>query len=283
MEDISIKRGYLTGILITLGLLVVGYAIDPVVGTLKMMQLTWPQNLFFIMLISAIGLAIGVISDSEAIKRLTGSQTLVPMGIVLTMLGVTLLVNPHGFDVSFLDKLFSTPIMLLATVTSLLGGAYIGRSCRSFKSHWSGCLLVLAVLVFAFSTIVGQHDFYNLSMRIGTDRALFEAEGENGLYYRLPFAVKLLPGEVSEDGINKVSEATMIRFFDTVSEYEDVVMGTENDYRLKGWVVKLVDKETLGEDAKEFVDLNLVFDRWIELKYISLGLLLLSLIIKLKF
>ncbi len=279
MEDVSGKQGYLKGILVTIGLLFIGYLINPVFGALRITQLTWPQNLYFILLIIGIGLSVGAISDSKALKQWFGKAALVPAGVVIVLLGVGVLIFPGGLESSFYSKLYETPVVLLTLYVFLSGGIFMGYSCRSLKSEWSSCLLVVTLMVFSFSTVIGQHDYYNLTMRIGTDRALFEAEGQSGLYYRLPFAVKLLSAETNDVG----GQTANIRFFDTVSEYEDVAIEDATDYRLKGWVVKLIEAKKEGDNSTEFVDLSLVFDRWIELKYIGLALLLISLLVKIKY
>ncbi|MBR8536242.1 hypothetical protein KDU71_11790 [Carboxylicivirga sediminis] len=283
MDDLSIKRGYLPGILISFGLLLIGYFLNPVLSTLGIAQLVWPQNLYFILLVAAIGLAVGIISDSEKVKFIGSKEILLPICIVAVFLGIQILIRPDGFEVSFVNRLRAVPAMLLAICAFFAGGVFIGLNSRQFKAKWSSLLIVIATLVFVFSTVVGQHDYYNLSMRTGADRALFEAEAESGKFYRLPFAVKLLGNEGVDESVISESGEIKVRFFDTVSEYTDVVMGTDDVYNLKGWVVKRINTPVISEDSAELIDLSLVFDRWVELKYISLGLLLLSLGLKIKF
>ncbi|MBS2211092.1 hypothetical protein KEM09_06755 [Carboxylicivirga mesophila] len=283
MDDLSIKRGYLSGILITIGLLLIGYFLSPVLSTLGIVQLVWPQNLYFILLVGAIGLAVGIISDSAKVKFVGGKEVLLPVGIAVAIFGIVILIRPDGLEISLINRLLTVPAMLLAVFAFFAGGVFLGVNSRQFKAKWSAFALVIATLVFVFSTVVGQHDYYNLSMRIGADRALFEAEAETGQFYRLPFAVKLLGNEGGEESVVSESGEIKVRFFDTVSEYTDVVMGTDDVHNLKGWVVKRINTPVISEDSAELIDLSLVFDRWVELKYISLGLLLLCLGLKIKF
>ncbi len=282
MENASIQRGYFKGILITLALLLIGYVLNPILGSLKFIQLSWPQNLYFVLLISAIGIAVGVISDSEQIKSLAGKGVLLPAGLCLFVIGGVSFISPVNVHSVFVQQLLTTPAMLLAIFVFWAGGFYIGQNSQHLKKKWSGILLVIGILTFSFATVVGQYDYYKLAMRIGTDRALFDAENYSGRSYRLPFAVKLLENLGADDeGVGK--QQFVIRFFNTVEDYADVTLKATDSYHLKGWVIRLKAGEVLDDGSAQLIDLDLVFDRWIELKYISLGILLLGVGLKLKF
>ncbi|WP_439183671.1 hypothetical protein [Carboxylicivirga taeanensis] len=281
MDDLSNMRGYLRGILVTLGLLLLGYILNPLLGTLKIVQLTWPHNLYFMALIGAIGLAVGIISDSNPVKILVSKTMLVPASLCIGVFGVLLFVQPQGYDSIVMNRLLETPVLFLSAFVFFAGGAYIGSNAGRWRHEWSGIMLVLTMLLFVFSTVVGQHDYYDLKMRIGTDRALFEAEDAAGVFYRLPFAVKLLSDDAQLEAGGDGAEETLVRVFNTVSDYKDVSLA--NGFQTKGWEVSLMDAAILNETTVELADVNLVFDRWIELKYISLVLLLISLAVKIKF
>ncbi|WP_430816239.1 hypothetical protein [Carboxylicivirga sp. RSCT41] len=272
MDEKSNRRGYLFGILVAVGIVVIGYILNPIIGILGIVNLLWPQNLYFVLLLAGIGMVLGLMSESVT-KKVTNHKMLLPSVVALGILAVFVLLKPNGFDSIIMNKMLATPALLLSIVVFVAGGAFVSAKLRFFKNNWSQILSMIAFLLFSYSTVVSQHDYYRLSMRIGTDRTLFEAEDSNGKYYRLPFAVKLLP-EV-EGG-----SETLVRFFKTVDDFIDVNMNSTGNYRLKGWDIR---KDNASEVNSGHIDLKLIFDRWIELKYISLGLLIISLIIRLKY
>ncbi len=275
MDEISKLRGYLWGVLIMLGIVLVGYALNPVIGVLGIVQLVWPQNLYFVVLLAGVGMALGMLSESVRLKA-TNIGLILPSFMALGALALIVFIWPNGIGSLFINILLATPGFFLFVFVFLSGGAFIASKLSSLKKSWAPIVVMLSFLLFCYSTVVTQRDYYQLSMRIGEERALFEAEDTDGKFYRLPFAIKLLP---VEDGIDK----TMVRLFNTVQDFKDVAIDNETDYRLKGWVIGLKKQVDEVVEMNRLVDLSLVFDRWIELKYISLGLLIVSLLIRLRY
>lgn len=275
MDENSKGRGYLTGILVMLGILLIGYVLNPIVGVLGIVRLIWPQNLYFIALLMTTGVAIGLLSESAG-KKATNSSFMMPSFLALGICAFLVFVWPNGVENVIINKVLTTPALILSVFVYLNGGIYVAVKMRNFRKSWAKVLLLFTFLAFTYSTVVSQHDYYHLSMRIGEERALFEAEAEDGKFYRLPFAVKLLPGDEN-------SKECLVRFFSTVQDFSDVSLNGENNYRLKGWDVRLKNVSDVTVDSSKLVDLQLIFDRWIELKFISLGLLIISLIIRLKY
>jgi cation transporter-like permease len=275
MDEKSNRRGYQIGILIMMGILLFGYASNSIVEALGIVKMHWPQNLYFIILLSAIGVTLGIMSDSVS-NKVTNIKVLLPSIIVLGSLAVLVFLKPNGYESIILNKLLATPALFLSVYIFVTGAAFVSAKLRFIKQTWANVLTMLTFLLFSYSTIIAQQDYYKLSMQIGEERALFEAEDDEGKFYRLPFAVKLLS---SEEGVG----TTMVRLFNTVEDFKDVALRGDNDYRLKGWIIKLEDESSNENEKYRLVGLNLVFDRWIELKYISLGLLIVCLIIRLKF
>ncbi|MCG8581610.1 MAG: hypothetical protein MI866_16915 [Bacteroidales bacterium] len=273
MDEKSIRRGYLTGILVMAGIILIGYFLNSIIGILGLVSMIWPQNLYFIVLLTGIGLTLGLMSKSLN-KTVTDVRILLPSVIALGILATIVLIKPNGLENGIVSRLLATPALFLSVFVFVGAGAFISAKLRSFKKNWSQILALGAFLLFCYATVVSQHDYYQLSMRIGVERTLFEAEDDNGKYYRLPFAVKLMP---NEDGLSK----SMVRIFNTVDDFMDVRLSSADNYRLKGWDIRL--NENSDASSSEQVDLKLVFDRWIELKYISCGLLIISLLIRLKY
>ena len=283
MDVVSKQRRFSNGVLISLGILLIGYLLNPIIGTIGLVRLVWPQNLYFLLILSTLGLCIGIISDSGFIKRITDGSFVTAAGSVLFVLALHIFIWPERAAGVIPISLFETPALFLSVFLSIVVGAYIGKSLAEFKKDWSGVLVVVALLLFCYSTVMAQRDYYKLSMRIGEDRALFEAEDDSGKYYRLPFAVKLLANNENPNIQNEIGIEAKVRFFNTVSDYKDVLLNDCNNYRLKGWVISKKNESGRNADQLKLADLSLVFDRWIELKYISLGLLIVSLLLRFKY
>nr|WP_321408055.1 hypothetical protein [uncultured Carboxylicivirga sp.] len=76
----------------------------------------------------------------------------------------------------------------------------------------------------------------------------------------------------------KQSYFAQIRVFDTVSKYEDHSLSPSQYHSFKGWKISVDGFDPrFGEDSA-MVEMDLVFDRWVETKYIGLALLLLGLL-----
>ena len=283
MNGVSNKKGYLKGLLFALTVMVLGLVLNPLIGALSLAKLIWPQNLYFIIVLLVFGLAIGAISNSSLIRVVTESSFVSVLLLVLTVFSLGIFFMPDINSYALVLEYLSTPLFLLVVFAYLIGGAFVVCTVKFWRQKWSQILIVFAVLLFCFSTVASRYDYYNLSMRIGNDRALFEAEDANGKYYRLPFAVKLLVNNESSKSQGVSPASSIVRIFNTVSDYEDVTFSDDTQFRTKGWVINK-DKHT-KQDAlqKEQAVLRLIFDRWIELKYISLVLLVVSLLLRIRY
>ncbi len=282
MEEASTKEGYLYGTLTTIGLLVIGYAINSLIGHLVNSRLLWPGNLYFILVIMVLGMTIGLISNGKLIKRISSVAFQVPSISVLIVFGGVLFVNPEGFDSGFLQVLFTMPALLLSIYIYFTFGLGLITKLRTLKQNWAGLSVLISLLLFVFVTIVGAQDYYVLDMKVGTDRAIFEAQNKEGRYFRLPFAVKVLgsiPVNVQPGSVEQLDA----RVYTTVSKFEDITLGKLKSHKLKGWKIYLNTHQKIQEISSGIVDLRLVFDRWLELKYVSLILLLVSLFLKMKY
>ncbi len=282
MEEASAKEGYLYGILTTIGLLVIGYVTNSLIGHLINSRLLWPGNLYFILVIMVLGMTIGLISNGKLIKRISSVAFQVPSISVLIVFGGVLFVKPEGFDNEFLQVLFTMPVLLLSIYIYFTISLGLISKLRNLKQTWAELSVLITLLLFVFVTIVGVRDYYVLDMKVGTDRAIFEAQNKEGRYFRLPFAVKVLnsiPVNVQPDSVEQLD----VRVYTTVSKFEDITLSTLKSHKLKGWKIYLNTHQKTQEISSGVVDLRLVFDRWFELKYISLILLLVSLFLKMKY
>ncbi|GEM_PF-3998821 len=279
MEETSNRKGYLWGILLTLAILIIGYLINPVFGVLNLVKISWPTNLYFISLLLGIGIATGLISNSDRAKYVFSWAIILPVVTCLILFGGVILIWPDRVDHQFYQRMLSTPLFLIFVFSFYVTGAFIGLHIKELASVWRQVIFLLVALLFSFSTAVGQYDYYNLSVKIGPDRALFEAQDDVGKSYRIPFAIKLLNINRNTNEIVSELSSAQIRLFETVDDFEDVILNRNDNYRIKGWSINLIDPNSESEVNPELLDLSLVFDRWIELKWISLILLLISFVL----
>jgi len=378
------KKGtiWLAGILITLLLLAMGLLFDSVVGQFSWFKSTWPQNLYFYLVLLVIGMAVGIISENVFIKQLASFQAFISSLIVLAIIGVALIFDPLAGKIPFLSNVNGLSATLLLMYVVVISGVVIILIGKKY-SGWKKILAILPLigyLVFVMATVNGQYDYYHLKMIIGKDRAIFEGQNHDGRTLRTPFALKLMnldlpdqevdfalrksnsedlvivesvpfsqsgllvlddyevqveqylpravstdSGFVSKDTINCVQAAkivvtkeneevidgwvtsgssdqmplslninndskisilysqdqkyvSQIRIFDTVSKYEDHTLSKDQSYSFKGWEIAVDSFDPRFGDTSPLLVLDLVFDRWVEAKYIGLALLILGLI-----
>ncbi|WP_430809812.1 MULTISPECIES: hypothetical protein [unclassified Carboxylicivirga] len=285
MKDIDMEQGsglraMGQGIIVALCILVLGYVLNPFFGAVGLARLSWPNNLYLLILMVAIGLIVGFVYRSPLLNWMARGYFVTTLSGILGLGALTVFIWPSGVTNSVVQELLMTPFFLLLVIVYFIGGIYFARNIVQIKHRWTRLLMLIALLGFSYSTVASQRDYYSLNMRIGSERALFEADDAYGSYYRLPFAIKLL---ADEEVTSKNTEEQVIRFFKTVSDYEDVRMAANDEYRLKGWKVKISSDQPGVLQEKKLVDLDLVFDRWMELKYISLLVLLVALLLRVKY
>ncbi|TRX71915.1 hypothetical protein [Carboxylicivirga sp. M1479] len=280
MEEISIKREYLKGTLILVAIVLLGLFLNSTIGLFGFVKMLWPQNLIVISIALVLGLCIGFIANSQRLWFFKSVAFILPTLMFLMVIGAWLMLHPDAVGKEWLSPLLQVPAFLAAVYVFLSSGIYVALNVSSFKNRWSSIVLSLVSLVFIFGTVVGKNDYYQLAMRIGSERAIFEANEVDGdEYYQLPFAVKLITSIVDESIESQISKAS-VRVFNTVEDFEDVELSLDNNFKIKGWVIALSQTQYYGSVADDLVDIDLVFDRWIELKYFSLGFLLIGLILR---
>ena len=237
-------------------------------------EIFWPSNLYLVLVVSTIGFVIGLIADK---LKVVDENVQLPLWMAAFIGGVIVMLFPGSANNELLKNIFLLPALFLALLVFALGAMYIGAHVKNIKSYWSRLLFTISILVFTFATLSGNRDYYDLSMRVGEDRALFEAYDSNGQPYRLPFAIKLI-NQFDED-----SKIAVIRIFDTVTDYVDVDISMVDDHKTKGWIISLKGDNSTVLKSGGLLDVSLLFDRWVELKYISLVLLLIAFVITLKY
>ncbi|MBS2099898.1 hypothetical protein [Carboxylicivirga linearis] len=378
------KKGtiWLSGILITLLLLAMGLLFDSVVGQFSWFKPTWPQNLYFYLVLLVVGMAVGIITEKVFIKQLASFPAFIPSLVVLASIGVALIFDPLAEEIPFLSYvkgLSATLMLIYVVVISGVAIILIGKKYSGWNKMFA-ILPLIGYLVFVMATVNGQYDYYHMTMIIGKDRAIFEGRNHDGRALRTPFALKLMnlelpdqevdfalrksnsedlsilesvpfsqsgllnlgdyevkveqflpravstdSGFVSKDTINCVQAAMIIvlkgneevangwvtsgssdqmplslninnnskisilysqdqkyvsqvRIFDTVSKYDDHILSPGQTQYFKGWEISVHSFDPRFGESSPLLVMDLVFDRWVEAKYIGLVILLLGLI-----
>ncbi|MCU4162999.1 hypothetical protein [Carboxylicivirga caseinilyticus] len=379
------KKGtiWISGILITLLLLAMGFLFDSVLGQFTLFKPLWPQNLYFFLVLLIMGMAIGVITDKLFIKQLASFGALLPSMVLSLIIGGVLIIDPLSNKLAYFSYLTGLPAFFLLIYVVLVSGISMSIVIKKYQglNKMIPIFPLLGYLVFVMATIAGQNDYYHMKMVIGNDRAIFEGKNHDGRILRTPFALKLLNLELpikelefalrennpegmnilesapflqsgsvalgkmkvdveaylpkatgsvngfeardtsisvqaaqikisNTDGIlinegwvstgsagnmplsldvdeslkvsllysQKQSYIAQIRVFDTVSKYEDHSLSPSQHHSFKGWKISVDGFDPrFGEDSA-MVEMDLVFDRWFETKYIGLVIMLLGLL-----
>ena len=283
MGEASTKRGYLYGILLATGLLIIGYAANSVIGHLAISRLLWPGNLYLVLILIGLGIAVGLVSNSEIVNRISSLEYQIPSIVILILLGGVSFLQPEGFSDGFLQVVYRTPVILLSGFIYFSVGLSLLKRVKQLKKSWPILGVLSASMLFVFVSVLGVHDYYMLDMKVGPDRAIFTAQNEDGRFLRVPFAIKVLNDSIllgaQSDSLNKVN----VRVFNTVSDFEDVTITSIESYKIKGWKIGLDEQELIQAKTSGLVDLKLEFDRWLELRYVSVFLLMISLFLKIKY
>jgi len=283
MDETSLKGGYLFGALITFGILLAGFLLNPLVGFLLESRFIWPNNMILMLVIVIVGIAVSFISSGSITKRLSSLKVQLPAIVVLLVVSSVLLVSPVAFNNEIIKDLLSIPSVLLCVYVFFSFGLVLVTRLKDIKKYWLTLLIHSSLLLFILFTVVGYRDYYVLKMKVGPERAIFEANNAKGRAYKVPFAIKALKDTSGLQSTLITNQNVEVRVYETVSKYEDVRLSTTDDYRLKGWIITL---SSLQEEARIDVgiyDLCLVFDRWWEFKLASLVLLVVGLIVKIKY
>lgn len=82
---------------------------------------------------------------------------------------------------------------------------------------------------------------------------------------------------------NNQPYSASFRLFDTVSKYEDYSLGQGESIGFKGWDISVVGFDQRYGHASPVIDFKLIFDRWLETRYVGLALLLIGLVLIAKF
>lgn len=387
MVDINKGKEFLSGLGIAIVLLFLGYISNPVLGQFSWFKLMWPSNAYFVSIIFALGVIIALISSSTFLKQLSSFWTMLSSVVVLFFAAIYLYIYPLKDGLSFFKYIDGVGLQLL-NIYVFFGAGYAITQGLSVKGGraWFTALSYIGLLLFIFSTVVGQHDYYKMKMLTGTDRAIFNGENYDKAIYRTPFAIKFLgiamqdepakllvvkddgsivddsllgfslgesllfsinnwnvevqsylpkavltdSGYIESNKLNTVQAALLnvsnesgdslvngwissgmndhrprllnvdgrsslvlklplttnytakIRVFETVTNYQDYEIKQNEVLKLKGWSIAVAGIDERYGSQTPVVDLKLVFDRWIELKYIGFALLLIGLFFRIK-
>ncbi|MCU4175182.1 hypothetical protein [Carboxylicivirga sp. N1Y90] len=387
MVDVNKGKEFLSGLGITIVLLFLGYISNPVLGQFSWFKLMWPSNAYFVSIIFALGIVIGLLSSSTFLRQLASFWTMLASIVVLFLGAIYLYVFPLKDGLSIYHYIDGVGIQLLMVYVFFgIGFAIIqGLSAKGGRT-WFTALSYVGLLLFIFSTVGGQHDYYKMKMLTGTDRAIFNGVNYDKAIYRTPFAIKFLnivmqdePAKlivVADDGsmvsdsllgpslgesllfsinnwkvevesylpkailtdsgyvesskLNTIQAALInvsdasgdslvngwlssgmndhrprllnvdgrnslglnlplttnyiakIRVFETVTNYTDYEIKQDEVLKLKGWSIAVAGIDERYGSQTPVVDLLLIFDRWIELKYIGFALLLIGLFFRIK-
>ncbi len=385
MNNDSKGRYFLSGLLIALLILALGFLADSVFGQLAWFKTQWPNNVYFYSVLLIIGIAVGAISNGNFIKQLASFKALLPSAIILFVSGLLIMIMPLGQGIPYFSHINGLPLVFLLFYFFFFAGVHLSFNFLKLKGLRKLSVIgLLGMLVFLFASINGQNDYFVMKMRTGKNRAIFEASNHDGRVLRTPFALKFLElslpkeeveiqiigtekenkvdmqgdlkkgdkftingwivnlnqylekavfvdGEfVEKDTVNAVKAAklkvltskgevlsegwvcsgsdgqvpvnldvdgydqlaliipktnsyqTKFRLFDTVSKYDDYTVGNAEEIAFKGWKISVEGFDERYGEASPIIDFHLVFDRWLETRFIGLALILIGLIIRLK-
>lgn len=79
------------------------------------------------------------------------------------------------------------------------------------------------------------------------------------------------------------SNIAQVRLFETPSKYSDYSLNREESFTFKGWNISIKGFDPRIEGEGQLVDLDLIFDRWLEIKYAGLAIFILGLLALIKF
>lgn len=387
MGNVRKSSLWLSGILLALLLMAIGLLLNNVLGGLSMFKPSWPNNVYVYSIVLLIGLAIGVLSDKEWVKQVASLPTMIPSFLILFVSGVLLMIYPLGQGLPYFSLVVNLPLFLLMVFAILVLGVFIAKKFKAYKGiEKLRFLPLLGLMLFIIASIGGQYDYYQMDMRIGKDRAIFEGLNHDGIAYRTPFALKLLdialpddqvevalrgqevdnkmnvldvgpvvegknqkmgdwslqlekyypravvaenefvpkdtatsvgaayvkvldrantivnegwissgsarqmPLSLNVDGYCKVSllynqdqmYLAQVRLFEEVAVYNDHSLTRSEGIEYKGWDISVNHYDARFGEQSPVLDLNLVFDRWFEVKYIALSILILGLLMLIK-
>lgn len=384
MIDTHKGKEFLSGLGISIVLLFLGYISNPILGQFTWFKLLWPTNVYAIAVVLVFGVIMALVSNSTVLKQLTSFWTMLASMIVVTASGIYLFIFPLKDGTALFNYIDGVGLLFVVYYLFFACGNTIIHQLSNRR--WFTVLAYIGFLIFVFSTVVGQHDYYKMQMRTGTDRAIFSGQNFDGSVYRTPFAIKFLgiemqeepavlvvldeSGQMESDSVNasgigatllfdinswkveiinylpnavlsdsgyvasdnkksiqaaevKVFDSNKrlivegwissgmeehrprslnidgikslglriplntnykakLRVFETATKYVDYQIKNGEELKLKGWAITLEEIDERYGSQTPVIDLLLIFDRWIELKYIGLALLFIALLFGIK-
>jgi len=283
MAEITVKRGYLYGALVTIALMLIGYLANALVEPMLSSRFLWPDNLFLMLVVFSLGIFFGAVLKNKFVAQISALAFQIPSLLTLVIVGSVMFVFPDGFKQDWLQVIFSVPALLLSVYVFFVFGIGILSRLKHLKKEWSELVLLATILLFVFTAVVGDQDYTVLKMKVGADRAIYEGQSADGRFLRVPFAVKVLSDSIvlttQKDSVEQVS----LRMYNTVTDFNDINLKKLDIHKLQGWKVFLNHTQSLPEKEAAVVSLFLVYDHWLELKYASVILMMLGLFLKIKY
>lgn len=237
--------GYRESFLISFSLLGIGFILEILSGNFKISMPSWPLNLIILVVIIAYILTVQHYFKNAFLKWISSTYAAIAaisvFTILILMMGFTSQVPQRGLIEMFglTHVISSWSYFLCSFFLMLVLGFSIAKRLNSFKLKNIAFLLNhLGLWIIIAAASVGSGDLKKYRMQLVKEQAVFMAVDDQGVQYRMPFALTLREFNIDEynPNIGLVDLATNRLIIEKGDKLMEAKVGeefTKNDWQFE--------------------------------------------------